>query len=274
MEVASNHQHPQANTIMPVHPVAALDENADNRRDIAQRHGSYEHVMEQTVDRRQIAVGGEPTGVTSHKGDVRKDQTVTDGMRPMMIPISGERKSKISVSIHINSGGKEESTTARDQALEEAREQLRMELDPENLTRGPPSPSKIPPKFLGSGFSSLQDIEAGTCGDAVIHGDPRCRPGTSVKLAPGYENNPEWPQLRKHAGKQGVLVREVSGGWGWIAKFGDGEETFRTRDGIYMLCYLVRPDISLSLSLSLSLFLSYIHTHTHTHAQTACDWPG
>lgn len=227
--------------------------------DCAQRHGSYEHVMEQTVDRRQMAVGGEPTVATvgTSSTDARRVETGSNAMEPMMIPIVSERKSKISVSISINAGRQGQTATDRSSALEEAREQLRRELDPENLTRGLPPPSKIPPKFLGSGFSSVQNIEASTCGDAVIHGDPRCRAGTAVKIAASYENNPEWPQLRKHAGKHGVLVREVSGGWGWIANFGDGEETFRTRDGIYMLCYLVRA-VSVPQNPPAALCLSYI----------------
>lgn len=103
-----------------------------------------------------------------------------------------------------------------------------------------PAQSKIPPKYLGTGFASKGNLIAGMGFEPVIHGDPRCKMGASVRIAPEYENNPEWPKLRQYAGKEGQLLREVSGGWGWVANFGGGEETLRTRDGIYMLVYHVR----------------------------------
>jgi hypothetical protein len=59
-----------------------------------------------------------------------------------------------------------------------------------------------------------------------------------VKLAAEFENHPEWPWLKMFAGQEGRLVKPVGSGWGWIAKFGKMEGTFRVRDGIHMLAYL------------------------------------
>lgn len=104
----------------------------------------------------------------------------------------------------------------------------------EQEQEAPARPPRIRPALLSSGYGSNA---ASKEEDFVIHGQPRCVAGTPVKLASEYENHPEWPWLRNFAGQEGKLVKQVGSGWGWVARFGKMEGTFRVRDGIHMLAY-------------------------------------
>ncbi|KAJ1482337.1 hypothetical protein T484DRAFT_1804110 [Baffinella frigidus] len=99
------------------------------------------------------------------------------------------------------------------------------------------SPGRATKEMLAQGYVVAASAR-GYTEEEVVHGTERCLKGALVKVSSSFENNKEWPSLQHFFGKEGRLVGAVAGGWGWTAKFGDLEGTFRTRDGVYMLAYI------------------------------------
>lgn len=72
--------------------------------------------------------------------------------------------------------------------------------------------------------------------DLVCHDEERCQAGVRVRLAWECEDVEKFPWLQCFHGQIGELVKPLGTGWGWLARFGDIEGTFRTR-GVCMLAY-------------------------------------
>lgn len=75
-----------------------------------------------------------------------------------------------------------------------------------------------------------------TAEELVCHDEERCQAGAKVRLAWECENVDTYPWLKVFHGQIGELVKPLGTGWGWLARFGDVEGTFRTRD-VCMLAY-------------------------------------